>query len=86
MKGKEGNGSGRSWQRAWLQVGTIVQSQDALKLVFGLGLLFYGRSLPHLILFTHAFKVDQPAATVPNGTAPSWPTPVESVRRAPAPI
>lgn len=38
-------------------VGTIVQSQDALKLVFGLGLLFYGRSLPHLILFTHAFKV-----------------------------
>ena len=36
---------------------TVSQSQDPLKLLFGLGLLFYGRSLPHLILFTHAFKV-----------------------------
>ena len=35
----------------------IGQSHDPLKLLFGLALLLYGRSFPHLILFTHAFKI-----------------------------
>jgi hypothetical protein len=75
---KPANQGERGRGARWGQVGTIVQSQDALKLVFGLGLLFYGRSLPHLILFTHAFKVSKRAQTEASRTAPHprpWPTP-----------